>query len=239
MATDTTATGIMNTTPTKVAFPAWWVASLALILVALGSPMLIGRLLLLPGEGTRESLIQWKTVPVSVLEDFEATRLRTSAWFPVNTVAGDMAMATFALALQERKAEQRSIYLKDAEYWQHRSLSISPVDAYGWLRLAYTYQAMDGVSARMAEALKQSIASAPYEPRLLAARVRLALRLQPFLDPDINRRLPAMIREAFLSDEEALVRAAAQDKFTGAVESALADDAQALERFRADLKQID
>jgi hypothetical protein len=239
MAMGITATGIMSTTPTKVAFPAWWVASLGLILLALGAPMLVGRLMLLPGDGTREGLLQWRPVTSSVLESFEASRSRVVGWFPVNTVTGDMSMASFSKGMMARKTEERDIYLKDAEYWQHRALSISPADAYGWLRLAFVYQAVDGVSLRVAEALRQSIASAPFEPRLMAARVHLAVRQDRFLDPDVKRRLPFMIREAFAADEEALVRLAKKEQFIALVDQALADDSEALARFHEDLKQVD
>ena len=238
MAMVITITGTMNTIPTKVAFPFWGGAGVGLVVLGLGAPKLAGRLMLLPADDTRLALLEGRSVPTQTLQSFEATRLRTASWFPVNAVANDLAMSTFERALQA-PAAQRPILLKDAEYWQRRALSITPADAYGWLRLSYLYLAMDGASPRSAAAFAQSYASAPYEPRLLAARVQTGLKLGSFLDPDMQRRLPAMIRDAMRADKDELVFAAKQDNFIGVVEQALADYPDDLARFRSALKDLE
>lgn len=238
MATAITITGIMNTTPTKAAFPSWWVAGLALILIGLGTPMTAGRFLLLSGDDTRAALLDGRRVPQAELGAFEGGRLRVAAWFPVNTVFNDLTMATIERSLQTRPQE-RAVFLKDAEYWQRRALGITPADTYGWFRLAFLFLSQDGPSSRSAAAFAQSMASAPYEPRLLSARIQMAIKLGSFLDPDLQRRVPFMIRDAMRMDEEALARTAKAGGFAAVVERALADSPDDLERFRSNLKEVD
>lgn len=235
MATAITTIDIMNITQTKPSLLAfWWKTWLAILLLAFGLPSLVARLILLPGDQTRIDLLAGGKVELQDLQRFYASRRAAGAWFPENALYNDLAMASLNLS-QRTEGETSKAFLQEAAVWESKALNVSPADAYGWYRMAYLYFMVEGASSpRAAKAWGLSMASAPYEPRLVSSRLQMAIGLGPsFLDETVARLyVPNLIRSAWEDDPDRLAKLAYDGSFISLVEEALRNDPDDLASFR-------
>lgn len=233
MATAITTTGTMNITQTKPAvFPLWWKAWIAILLLAFGVPSLVARFVMLPGDAARLSLLAGEKIPNVDLEQFYLSRHRASGWFPENALYNDLALASFELSGRVQ-SDAAKAFIQESIAWQHKALTVSPADAYGWYRLAYLYSGVEGASHRVAAAWEQSMASAPYEPRLIFPRLEMAVGLgAAFLaDDSAQVYVPRLIRDAWNVDTVLLSKLAQEGNFVSLVEDALRNDPEGLADF--------
>jgi len=222
MATAITIIGIMNTIPTKpFMLPIWWMAWLAILLLAFGVPSLVARMIHVGGDEIQSALLQGSKVPDDDLLRLETSRRRTASWFPMNAPYDDLSMVSLERSARSKDTVIAKAYVTEAELWQRKALFVSPADPYGWYRLAYLFYLTDGPSERVFMAWRQSFFAAPYEPRLLVPRLQMAISLDARLDADTRGSLPRMIRDAWREDPEGLVQAARDGVFISTVEAAL------------------
>jgi len=233
-----TTIGIMNTIPTKpFSLPVWWMAWLATLLLAFGVPSLVARLFHVGGDDVQVALLQGSKVTDDALMRLDASRRNTAAWFPMNVLYDDLAMVALERSARAKDRSIAQAYVHEAELWQRKGLFVSPADPYGWYRLAYLYYSTEGPSQRVTSAWRQSVASAPYEPRLLVPRLQMAMSLESILDADVRESFPRLIRDAWREDPEALTKAAHEGTFISSVESALRRDPDDLNMFHKILEK--
>jgi len=232
----TTIIGIMNIIQTKPQkhLPVWWGAWLALLLIVFGAPLLLARVLEMPGDAVQVDLLSGRAVSLDAIGSLIDGRERAAAIIRSGSLYGDLSMAFFEKAQRYQGADQATLY-KESEYWQRRALMVAPVDAYGWFRLAYLLFSRHAQKADVTAAWRQSFFSAPYEPRLLLPRIRMALDLGEALDETSRGRLPTLIRQAWEVDPTALAKAAKEEHFITVAEDALRGDPQAIKYFRDQL----
>lgn len=226
--------GIMNIIQTKTSlFSFWWKAWLALLLLAFGVPSLVARLVLLPSDQTRIDLLSGTKLPLADVSSFYLSRRKAAAWFPENALFNDLSMATFNLS-EVAKGDMAKALSEESALWEYKALNVSPADAYGWYRMAYLYYMADGASKRVRKAWSLSMASAPYEPRLIFPRLEMAIGLGPvFLETDIAKiYVPHLVRDAWAQDPDMLAKMARDGNYVSIIENVLRNDPEDLASFR-------
>lgn len=233
MAMDITTTNIMSTMQTRTSvLPVWWMGWVALLLVVFAVPSVTARFLLLPQDQTRLSLMDGNKITAHELLDLESSRRQVVGWFPSNEILNDLAMVNVEAGSRVESQKAKAFY-KQAEQWQRRALTVSPTDAFGWYRLAFLLFAEQGPNEKVAHAWRQSMASAPYEPRLVLPRLQMAMSLGAWLKPEDRMYATSrLIREYWVQDRDNLVRLAVHGSYVSDVEKALETDTMALEDFR-------
>ncbi len=239
MAKAITTIGTMTTTPTrKSPFPLWWIAWLAAMLLLFGAPSLTARLLLLSGDPIRAAILEEKPVSDGDLSVLQRSRLRVVGWFPSNASFNDLALVAL-LRANQKQGDEAKPFLVESEFWQKKALLAGPSDPYGWSRLAYLFLMADGgPSSRSAAAWLQSVATAPFEPRLMVARVHMGMTHSAFLDEDAKALIPRLIRGAVDQDIDTLARNAKTGHYISVIEEALANDPAKLKWFRDKLSEL-
>ena len=227
-----TTIGTMNIIQTKPSvLPVWWMAWIAILLVAFAAPSLIARFVLMPGDEARISLLKGEKIGDDDLEKFYLTRRRAAAWFPENALYNDLSLAAIERATRTKDQEQvRSLY-REAELWERKALNVSPADPYGWYRLAYLNYVTEGATKHVADAWSMSLSTAPYEPRLVYPRLEMAMSLGLMIDVNAEIHIPRLIREAWDDHPDRLAGLAEKANYIPAVENALKNDPEALADF--------
>lgn len=235
MAKGTTATGITSIIPTKgFILPPLWIGAVALLLLWFGTPALVARLSLLPGDSARGEVVEGRPVSQAEVEVMRQSRLATAGWYPLSNSYNDLALSAFNRGGETKSKEEAQVHFTEAEAWERAALGLSPVDPFGWFRLAYLSFVADGgkPSARTAAAWAQSLSAGPYEPTLMLARLQMGFSHLPFLTPEAKSHIPRLIRGAAIFDAEGLARLAKASFTTTLVEEALVGDEAALRAFR-------
>ncbi len=232
-------TGIMNITQTKsTLWSFWWKAWLAILLLVFGLPSMVARFVLLPADDVRPRLLAGEKIENVDLARFYASRQFASSWFPENALYNDLASASFEMA-DRVKDETARKFMEDSALWEYKALAASPADAFGWYRMAYLYYSVDGPSQRAMQAWSMSLASAPYEPRLVFPRLQMAMSLgAKFLQQDSARlHVPHLIREAWDDHPDRLAELAMHGSFITVVEDVLRNNPDDLAAFHTKIKR--
>ncbi|HAX91476.1 MAG TPA: hypothetical protein DCY07_04620 [Rhodospirillaceae bacterium] len=218
--------------------PAWWMVWVGLFLLAFGLPLTVARFMEMPVEPMRLALLQGQSVNDAQLDKLAATKLRLANVLRTNALYDDLSTVSFEQAARQQDATIQKEWREEAEYWQRKALAISPADPYGWFRLAHLLYVKEGASPNVAEAWRQSMAAAPFEPRLIVPRLQLALTLGDALDEESRRQIPRLIWQAWKDDPSRLAKAAKEGSFTVLIEDVLREDPQALKYFRDQLELL-
>ncbi|MGE4350921.1 MAG: hypothetical protein AB7E52_01885 [Bdellovibrionales bacterium] len=231
--------GIMTITQTKnLLFPLWWKVWIVVLLLVFATPSLMARLIHLPGDEERLHLLQGQKVSEEALDSLYHSRFVTSRWFPENDSYNVLSLVALERA-QRSSGEEVKNNLLEADFWERKALAVSPADPYGWYRLAFIYYRMQGPSLSVALAWRESMASAPYEPRLIYPRLQMAMGLGSFLTDEFAKfYVPPLIRDAWNEDPDRLTKLAKEGAFISEVENALRGDPKGLASFRQKLKEF-
>ncbi|MDD5586667.1 MAG: hypothetical protein PHY92_06915 [Alphaproteobacteria bacterium] len=207
---------------------------LACIVLASAVPSLAARVAMLPGNAVRDALLTRGTAPDDSLKSWAATRMRALSWRAMADVYNDLALYALAQArragVEDGASPQKA--WREALRWQGLALGRSPVDTFGWTRLAYMMMQTEGLTDATASALTHSFETGPYEPSLQTFRLVMAVSMLDKLAPDMKDSMPFMIRAAWEYDSSSLAKAAYENHFISLVEQALADNPEYLEDFR-------
>ena len=238
MAKAITATNTVNTMRTKrTLLPAWWMAILVMFLLAFGLPPMAARFVALSGDSIHLDILEGRKVSEADLSLLEASRRRVVAWFPTNEYYNDLALAAFDRGAR-LPLSNAAPYYREAAAWQVKALAVSPADPYGWYRLSYFQYVMDGgPSAAAAKTWRQSMITAPYEPRLTIPRLQMGMSLGGFVGAEMRGYILRLARAAWLEEPERLIGLAVRGNYLSVVEEALSDDPEAVAKFRAKVKE--
>ncbi len=117
-------------------------------------------------------------------------------------------------------------------------LALAPANSFAWARLAYVELARGGPSTAVTEALKMSMLTAPYEPRLLYSRLDLSLLVWRQFDDEGRTLVARQIRYAWEMSPPRLARLAQKRNASRIVADALADDPNDVTEFNDALKSL-
>lgn len=232
MAMGITAIGTMNIIRTKKSVvPVWWAAWIAILLLVFGIPSFVARMIGLSADPVHHKILEGKTISDEELAALEKARRITGSWFPENSHYNDLALVALEKATRSKDGDGKPFY-QEAELWQRKALGVSPADAYGWYRLAYLYYLAEGPSSRVEGAWKQSMFSAPYEPRLAAPRLQMAMSLGAKLGEDNRFQMDTLARQAWTNNPEQIAQIAYRNNFVSILETALREDTVGLQELR-------
>lgn len=166
---------------------------LSLSLLALSLPRLAAGLLILPGEAVREVYFDRRTygkIGEASAELWRKSQVDAAAWVDSPEVFYEQAVVEQALMRLDDPAN-RDAHAELARQAVTRSLALAPVNGRAWLMLAIMESRLRGDPQVIREALRASLIAAPYDPGLLAPRLRLGLSLWHTLDGDLARLMVA------------------------------------------------
>jgi len=228
----------MRTRAVDHSVPVFLLAGLAALLFAFAFYLLGARLAQMPGDAAREALLNKEKISDAALDDLARSRARAAAWRAAGGTLSDLSMAAFERASRKGlDLPAAAADIQEALRWQEKALGRAPSDSYGWTQLSYMIYLTEGISERAAWAFARSVETNPFEPRLMAPRVTMAIRLHDKLDEDTKASVPSMIREAWDVDPYETAMAAVKNYYTTLVDDALAYDPSKREAFRKFVKE--
>ncbi|WP_090019988.1 hypothetical protein [Limimonas halophila] len=157
------------------------VAALGALLAVLALPIAGAELARRPAEPVVAELRAGAAVEPGALARLAAASRAALAWRPDGPGRATLGLVDLVRA---RRADRPVPHLEAAAAYLRASLRRRPADPHTWARLARTRYRL-GLPARdVAAALRRSLATGAYLPRLAPARAALALRLWPVLNRD-------------------------------------------------------
>jgi len=227
---------IMNITQInkKTLVPIWWVALIAILIMMFGVMPFVARIITAHDDEILSDILKGKKITQKDFADFINGREYAVSIFSYSSFYDDLAMV--AVDMSSKNKKHQKAYLEKAKDLEIKALSISPSNPYGWLRLAYIYEAM-GSDEKAAKAWQKSYLSAPYEPRLLLSRLEMARKLEQYLGLDSKELILKLIRQSWRYNPWHLTRAARDGNFLSLAKTALKDNQKDLKRFDKILKE--
>jgi len=167
-------------------------------LIVLGVPRTIGAFVALP-SGPILSKIQFqKPVQQNEVETLIASQESNLFWGETGRKWTDLGLAQLLAAEQTISDESvRQDYIASAIASLKKGLSLAPANAFAWTRLAYAEILKAGPSQAAASELRMSLATAPFEPRLLFLRLELSFRTWPYFQSEDRKLVFEQIRYAW------------------------------------------
>lgn len=186
----------------------------------------------LPGEPVLSRIQEGRSVTHEDLEVLIASRRRALGWVQSGRLYTDLGLAQLMLSDSRGGAGgfERTL-LADSIVSLRRGLILAPARPHAWTRLAYAELAAEGSRATVAQALEMALITAPYEPKLLFARLELCLLAWASLSDEAGARTYDQIRLAWKQDPKRLVALARGMGRANIVRSALVSSLAALVRF--------
>ena len=176
---------------------------------------------MLPGDPVLNAIQSGDDVRNSDLEDLASSREAALGWIESGREWTDLGLAQMRLA--ERAGPDGGARLLDESATSlRRGLALAPANSFAWARLAYVELGRGGPSPAVIEALKMSMLTASYEPRLLYSRLDLSLLVWRQFDEEGRALVARQIRYAWELSRPRLARLAQKRNSTRIVADALA-----------------
>jgi len=200
---------------------------IAVAAVALAGPRFAAGFVAAPHVDMLADLGQATPPSVSVQARAKAAHGRALAWHaaPENHAAlGALALAAGAHAAQAGDIEEARAALARSVVEHRAALAMSPLEPYVWARLLQGELGLGADPADVRAHLRLALASAPWEPGVVTARLGLAFASWSDLDDDTRRLFEPQIIHAARLYPSSLARQArthrAQEQVLQALESA-------------------
>jgi hypothetical protein len=159
--------------------------ALALTVLYLGVPRLVGGIVKLPGDHAISQIRAERPIASTDVATLAQSRERTLRWLPERKTWGELGLAhLLAGALRAPEDESRRPALLAAVGAIETGLALAPNDGYAWARLAIARYYLDGPSDGVADALTQSLLIAEYDRRLVFDRLDVAFAVWDRLSPE-------------------------------------------------------
>lgn len=117
-------------------------------------------------------------------------------------------------------------------------LARAPANPAAWTRLSLALYLKLGGSTEMADALRMSIVTGPYDRNLVFVRLELCFRAWRWCSPGNRKLIQQQIRFAVRQSPENLARITRTPALRGTVRSALVESAKDLSRFESALARL-
>jgi hypothetical protein len=180
-------------------------------MLLLAVPRTIGALVTSPTSATLSDIQDQKAVDAQALRAFITAQERSIAWSPSGRLWTDLGLAELLIA-EGLPANDPSAAtaLQKATQSIKQGLALAPANPYAWARLAYAEALTAGWSPLALSALRMALVTAPYEPRLLWSRLRLAFIAWPHMPADDRDLVFQQIRFAWNRSRQDLMILAAE-----------------------------
>ena len=214
------------------------VGAMAVALLAWGVPRTISAFVMAPSAPVLRKLQNLQAVQTEELEALVAAQRRGLTWSSRGRTLTDLGLAQLLIA--ERLGDddpQKRQRIEDAIASLKSGLALAPANPYAWTRLAYASFQADGWSPDALLALRLAFATAPYDPRLLMARLRLSFLAWPHLLLEDRDLVFQQVRYAWKHNPNELVEMATSFGQENLVRAALLGSPQDLSAFEEKLKK--
>jgi hypothetical protein len=208
--------------------PASVVATLAgVVLIVLAAPRFVAGALTAPFDETVRALGGGDAVPDQALQLALGSRQRATSLTSDGRFFAEAAALRFAAYQRDPVAERLDLAI-DA----HRAaVERAPSQPFVWTRLATAVLSRDGYVPEVGAALRMSLLTGRFEPRLVLPRLELALPLWKRLPQDVRDGLAGQIVLAMKWDPERLAEAVRQSHRLAEARAALAAHPELRTRF--------
>lgn len=167
---------------------------------------------MLPAGPILEAIQSREQVSDKALEVLISANERGLDWVNSGRVLTDLGLARLlARERVESKAEKKAL-LNAAIDDLERGLALAPANAFAWTRLALGRMLRDGATPDMIPPLRMSFLTAPYDPRLTNARLRLGLLAWPHLSRTERSQMVEQMKYSWRDDPDGLITLAKQTK---------------------------
>ena len=140
----------------------------------LSVPIIVGDLLLVPGNATLRNIQERKPVTSKDIEVLIASRGYALEWWDSERVWTDLGLAHLVSSAWVDKMHAQGELLSASDAL-HRGLTRAPASPYAWTRLAYVHYLLDGISEEMIRALRMALITGPHERFISYVRFELGL----------------------------------------------------------------
>lgn len=208
-------------------------AVVALFVITLALPRLIASVTEGPFEDTMRSISGPNPPPETVIHRVMEVKERSAAAHPTSKTLGDIGFLHLREAIRISAASIAGGQELDASIAAHRSsLTLSPYNAYVWTRLGQDILAKNSEEASSLGAiLEMAVAAAPYDSRLVIARVDIGIAAWEKLSDDQKVLINNQIHIAARQSPTALANLARQRLSLMLVVDVLSDDSVLIKRF--------
>jgi hypothetical protein len=206
-------------------------------LLYLGVPRFIAAVVTLPSGPILNKIQTNRTVDAKALDIFIKSQKRGLQWNESARRWTDLGLAQIILANDAGNENSRIALLDKAEESLVRGLSLGPSNAFAWTRLAYIDMARNGLSATVTRKLRLAVAKAPYDRRLVFARLRLCFLNWTQFDEADRPMVLEQTRFAWNIDHGRLVSRAVKLGRIGLVRAALFANPDDIGQFETLLKK--
>lgn len=198
------------------------VAVAALTLIALGLPRTIGVLVSADGEPVLRKLQEQQPVTIDELSALIDAQQRGAFWLSDGRILTDLGLGALLLSENLPRGEAAAnTALQEAITALEEGVARSPANPYAWSRLAYARALAEGWSPRAVAALRLALITAPYEPRLLWSRLRMAFLAWPQMAAEDREVVFQQVRWAWQANPTELARLAVEAQQLNLVRAAL------------------
>ena len=215
-----------------VAAPA---ALVALVLLALAVPRMVGVLLSARSEPVLRKLQDQKPVQIDELRMLADAQRSGQLWLADGRLRTDLGLAYLLLAEKLPRGDTNAgAYLQQAIEALKAGLARAPANPYAWARLAYAEALAQGWSPLAVASLRLAVITAPYEPRLLWSRLRMMFLAWREMSSEDREMVLQQVRYAWKADPAELTQLTVELQQVDIVRNALLptpDDALAFEEL--------
>jgi hypothetical protein len=194
----------------------------ALVLIALALPRMIAVLVSADGEPLLRKLQEQQPVTIDELQTLIDAQRSAAFWVSNGRVLTDLGLGALLLSESLPHGDAASTAaLQQAIVALEEGVARAPANPYAWSRLAYARALAEGWSPRAVAALRLALITAPYEPRLLWSRLRMAFLAWPQMDSEDRDVVFQQVRWAWQANPTELARLAVETKQLNLVRAAL------------------
>jgi hypothetical protein len=195
----------------------------ALALIAGALPRTMAALVSAGGEPVIRRIQKQEAVTVEDLQSVIDAQRRGLFWVTDAQLEANLGLAHLLIAEKlDRRDPAATVHLDHARHALRASLGRAPANPYPWTLLAYSEFLTAGTwSPDAMAALRLSLLTGPFEPRLLWSRLRLGLLAWESLPETDQRLLMQQVRYAWAEDPKDLARLAVELRRVNLVRTAL------------------
>jgi hypothetical protein len=193
------------------------------VLIALGLPRTIGVLVSADGEPVLRKLQEQQPVSVDELTTLIEAQQSAAFWLSDGRILTDLGLGALLLSENQPRGDPAArAALSQAITALEEGVARAPASPYAWSRLAYARALAEGWSPRTLAALRLALITAPYEPRLLWSRLRMAFLAWPQMASEDREVVYQQVRWAWQANPKELAQLAVEAQQLNLVRAALA-----------------
>ena len=208
----------------------------------LAFPRFVGALVAVPGDPVIFAARRDQPVGDRALDAAIAARQGALSWTESSSHLREIGAAALELAYRFRDDPSPALdYAEVAERSLSGSLTLAPVDTHSWARLAVAKWMTGNSTGEIVGALRASILTGRYEPRMTEWRLRLVLAMWPYIGVGDRPDFEDQFWYLWNDDPEALVGLSLDERWDAIIINVMRDAAalDRLETMRGELRRND